>query len=135
MAEVGQLELYLLYREFKNQVERFMLPVKECKQLDAAIDFCRFLRRSRVLQIFKANPQPFPLPVDGYLLESLLCELESEVLRRYRTGDVTPLVDVAELQRINHKLDLIAGQLSLVPGLPKVDTSLPPLRLIEGGAE
>jgi hypothetical protein len=135
MLELGQLELYVLYRETKSQVESFLAPVSECKQLESAICFCRYVRWSGLLKLFKTNPQPHPLPVDGYLLESVINELESEVLRRYQTGDVKPRIDAAQLERINHKLDLIAGQLSLVPGLPKVDTKLPPLRIIQGGAE
>ena len=135
MPEMGQLELYLLCRETKSRLLAFAQLVAECKQLDAAADFCRYVRNSGLLSLFKQNPQPSPLPVDGYLLEADVNELWQSVMNRFRTGEVQPQVDVAELQRISHKLDLIAGVLSKFPNLPKVDMQAPPLRVIEGGRD
>ena len=134
MGEVDEVAWHVLYRETNSRLDGLRLSVQECKGLDAALDFCRFLRWSGILKLLCAHSCSGPLPVDGPLLEWKASELMQEVQERFRSGDVQPHIDVAELARINYKLDLIAGQLSQVPTLPKVDAKGVPLRLMQGGA-
>ncbi|MDB6022259.1 MAG: hypothetical protein JWQ04_2116 [Pedosphaera sp.] len=54
------------------------------------------------------------LPVGGHLLASNADELQRAVEPRCRAADVQPKADLAELERISNKLDLIAGQSSQV---------------------
>jgi len=132
MADVSQVDLHVLCRETRTRLDAYSRAVQECKSLDAALDFCRFVTWSGLVQILKAHSNTGVLPIDGSHIEWKVRELQRQIQERYVSGDVKPQVDVAELERINYKLDLIAGQLSHLP-LPKVDIAAVPLRLIEGG--
>jgi len=51
--------------------------------------------------------------------------LENAVTERYRTNNIQPQIHMTELERINHKLELIAGQLARTgnparPGTPEL---------------
>lgn len=132
MVELGQTELHVLWRETNSRLDSFALGVKECKGLDYALDFCRFVHWSGIIEIFKINAQPYPLLVDGSLTQYKVEELQRDIRARYISGDVQPHIDVAELQRINYKLDLIAGRLSYLP-VPAIEDTGQPLILMDGG--
>jgi hypothetical protein len=138
MSEPSEFEWHILWRETNSRLDALSRSVAECKNLDGALDFARWLQFSGLVKFFKYHAHDFQHPqsghfqVDGALIETKIAQLIRDIQDRYRTGDVQPHISAADLERINYKLDLIAGQLSYLP-LPKVDISAPPLRVIEGG--
>jgi len=139
MCEVSELDMHLVWRETNSRLDTLARSVAECKNLEGALDFCRWLQGSGLIRIFKTHahelhwPQSRHFRVDGSLIDSKVSDLMREIQDRYRTGNIQPRVDMAELERISYKLDLIAGQLSYLP-VPQVDISAPPLRVIQGGS-
>jgi hypothetical protein len=117
------------WRETSNQLHSHKRLVAEGKYLEEAHDFCRYVLNSGMLSIFEASPQAFPLKVDAAFLRWQAEELTREIQDRYRKGKNTPTVEFSEIQSINRKLDLIAGQLAKVSNLPRQDG--PELRIVE----
>jgi hypothetical protein len=114
---IGLLPPGILYRR-----------VQEGKDLDSANDFVRYVFWSGLIDLFKANANPFPLPIDGALTEWKVKELLHNVQERFRTGDQRPRMEMTELEAINRKLDLIAGHVSKLNIMPEQ-----PFRIIDGG--
>lgn len=125
--------LHILYRETMNRLAIHARRVSEGKDLQAAVEFARFVRFA-LAPICKANPARGPLPVDGYLLQHTASELENAVTERYRTNNQQPQIHMTELERINHKLELMAGQLArMIPTTATPDT--PALTVISDTTE
>jgi len=114
-----------MWREINSRLDTYSKQVAECRNLDAALDFCRFVFWSGLLDLLKRNSCTGPLTVDGPLLAYKVAELQGEIQRRFSAGDTQPSVNLTELCRINHKLDLIAGQLAHLP--VKAHFEIPPL--------
>jgi hypothetical protein len=138
MAE-WSLNLARMWRETSNRLEALDAAVQEAKQLEEALNFTRFVFWSGLLQLFKENPQPFPLKVDGAFLEWKCKELQQKVQERYRLNDGKMHIDETQIAAINRKLDLIAGHLQKYsPPLTEqtanvVDPSEAALRVLQGG--
>lgn len=105
-----------MFREINSRVDRYTKEVAEGLNLDAALDFCRFVFWSGLLDLLKRNSCTGPLTVDGPLLAWKVGVLQGEIQRRFSSGDNQPNTNLTELSRINHKLDLIAGHLAQLPG-------------------
>lgn len=112
---ITQVELHRLFREINSRLDRHLKEADEGLNLDAALDFCRFVFWSGLLELLKRNSCSVPLTVDGPLLAYKVGQLQGEIQRRFSSGDSQPNTNLTELSRINHKLDLIAGQLSHSP--------------------
>ena len=139
MAE-SSLNMARLWRETNNRLESLDVAVQEAKQLEEALNFTRFVFWSGLLDLFKANPQPFPLKVDGAFLEWKCKELQQKVQERYRLNDGKPHIEETQLNAINRKLDLIAGHLQkFTPPLTAtpdaVDSADTALRVLQGGVQ
>lgn len=130
-----------IWRETSNRIESLDTAVQEGKKLEEALNFCRFVFWSGLLQLFRENPQPAPLKVDGPFLEWRLKELQQKVQDRYRLNDGQPHIDETQLSAINRKLDVIAAHVSkLSPPLTAttadaVDASEAALRVLQGGLQ
>jgi hypothetical protein len=136
----SSLNLARIWRETLTRLESLDVAVQEAKRLDEALDFTRFVFWSGLLQLFKENPQPFPLKVDGPFLEWKCKELQSKVQERYRLNDGAPHIEETQLNAINRKLDIIAGHLQkfsppvMEPTANVVEPVETALRVLPGGA-
>jgi hypothetical protein len=133
MGEPDAVTWHQLERAINRQLDDYGVQVQECKALESALCFARFVRNSGLVKLLKFHASDGPLPCDGALTEFKASQLEHAVTERYRLGDSAPHVEMCELQAINRKLDLLAGQIAYVLPVAKVDVSAPPLRIIEGG--
>jgi len=98
-----------------NRLDLHARRVSEGKDLQPAVEFARYVIWA-VVGLCKATPQKDPLTVDGHLLEHTARQLERAVTERYRTNNTQAAVSLTELEKLNHKLDLLAGQMArMVP--------------------
>jgi len=122
-----------LWRETLTRLDVLSRRVQEGKDLDAAKEFCQYLLWSGIIKLLKENPSPEPIPCDGYLVEHLANGLHSRVMDRYRTNDISPQIELTELEKINRNLALIAGRLAQV--MPLKTDSAPALYVLPGGQD
>jgi len=125
--------LHWLYRETMNRLDLHARRVAEGRDLQAAKEFASYVTFSGLVKLFKAFPQPEPLKVDGYLLEHAAKELTYLVTERYRTNNTQAQIGMTELEKINHKLELIAGHMARA--IPAHPAEPPAFTVISGGAE
>lgn len=112
---VHEAEYHLCWQQAINQLERLHNRVKEGHDLEAAVEFARWLRASRLAEILAPHDNNGCLKVDSAFLRWKTNELESAVCERYARGQNAPKGESSQLEQINHKLDLIAGRLARVP--------------------
>jgi len=116
-------EIHLMWLNTSTQIERYQARVNEGVELMAASEFGRWLRFSGFLKVFERSPQPPPLEVDAKQLKLKLEKLLSdcgEKLQQDRPG----YVPVSALERVNHKLDLIAAHVAgMTPRLAEATQS------------
>jgi hypothetical protein len=111
VAEIDQVKLHRLWEESTRVVEWLSALVCECKAVDTASLFGRWLRFSGVLELLEANPQPWPLVVDGKRLRRSVDDLIFECGELYRTGKANARYAQSDIAEINRKLDVIVGGL------------------------
>ena len=125
-----RVENYVLARDTLAELRKHARRVKECKGLDEAIEFARYLRQSGILKLLKANPQDAPLPVDGAFIEWTAEELERSVRAQYVKPSTPKSVAFCEVEKIRENLDLIAGVVAqLLPRRESVPG--PVLRIVD----
>jgi len=127
-----------------NETTRFMETIhREVREGKSVMDWSRYgrwLRFSGILEILEANPQPFPLEVNGKALRAKVEDLLSDCGEKFRTGKADPTYVQSDIAEINRKLDVIAAHVgkfaSPTNQTPDVDAATAPaLRVIEGGAQ
>jgi len=109
------INLWRIYSETMNRLDRFDRCVQEGRSLEEALDFTRWLFFSGIITLCEMNPQPHPLKVDGALLRWKCSDVQRKVQERFRLNDLAPHVGASELQTLHDKLDTIAGFLSRFP--------------------
>jgi len=119
-AMVPSVEFFVLARQTQNRLEVLARDVSECKSVDEAANFCRWLSAAGVLNLLEKNPQPDPLPVDGSALRKLAARILSECGDLYRQGKATPRYAASDIAEINRKLDIIAAHIGGIAGPPAV---------------
>lgn len=133
--DAGPVDFSWLWREAFNLLGRYENAVRQGESLEAAADFARFVIWSRICNILQEHNSPGPLKVDSALLYWKAEELLRSVQEQWQRKGVVPPAHKSQIEAINHKLDLIAGQLarmSPAPAAPAVDAAAP-LLVIEGG--
>jgi len=106
------LALYAgLYRETLFKLERHEKLAREGKALEDAIAFARFVQWSCIVPILKAYPSERP-KIDGAHLQWRAEELERTCQSFWLGNGTVPAVQLAELEAIHDKLDLIAGHIA-----------------------
>jgi len=96
----------------------------------AALDFARYVRRSGIPELLNEYGR------DGAKLRWLADQIVEEVQDRFRRNDTGANLHGAEVATIDHKLDLIAGQLARLvasPSLAVRELPAPDLRIVERG--
>jgi len=133
------VQLHVLWRETNREVDSLTQAVSECKSVDQASSFGRWLRYSGVLQILEAHPAPFPLIVDGKALTKKVTDLIYECGELYKGGKHDPRYAASDIAEINRKLDILAahiGQSSpplMATTTDAGDAAEPVLLVLQGG--
>jgi len=106
------LQLHKLWRETNNYVERLTSDARECKGVNAASDFVRWLQWTGLLQVLLACESPMPLPVRGADLKLKVKKRNETCNELYQDGKATPRYTESDIAEINRKLDLIAAHVA-----------------------
>lgn len=112
VVEIETVKIAWVYKEVVNMISRYRKLVREGKDLDAALAFSTFIQWSGLLGIFKECASSNPVKIDGVFCEYLTNELAESVREIFRSGKVKPNFEMSEIEKIDHKLDLIAGYLA-----------------------
>jgi hypothetical protein len=131
-------QLHWLWNETRRQLERYATRADEGVDLQAAMDFARWIQFSGLIRLFRDNPQSEPWKVDGELIDRLVRTLImdcGEFLKLNTPG----FVRVSQIEAVSHKLDLMASQLAklsppVFPETAEAGTAPPALQVISGGA-
>jgi len=106
-----ELDRHILYKETVYQLSLYEQASRTGQFLEAAHAFTTYVINARIPHFLRKYPAAGTLKVDGAFLEWKVRELKSEVQRQYVEGKA-PGVPMGELGAINHKLNLIAGELA-----------------------
>jgi len=134
------VNLHRVWSETTRFLETIHREVREGKSVMEWSRFGRWLRFSGVLEILEANPQKFPVEVNGKALRAKVEDLLSDCGEKFRTGKADPTYAQSDIADINRKLDIIARHVATIspPAIktPEVDAATAPaLRVIEGGVK
>ena len=131
-------KLHWLWKETVSRLRRLDARAREGKFVDEASEFARWVKFSGLLWVFTAFQAPPPLEVSPKEVERLITEILFDCEAHWKNEPRGPWVEKSELESINHKLDLVASQLSkLSPPVTETASAvqiLPALRVIQGGA-
>jgi len=114
----------------KFQLETYARRVREGKDLMAALDFCRFLSRAGLANLLTESG------LEGARMRERIETLQTDIQERFQKNEIGGRLEGQDVLTIDHKLDLIAGQLSRLvasPSLAVRELPAPELRVIEGG--
>jgi len=105
-------EMFVLARQTENRLLTLQRDVSECKSVDEAANFTRWLHASGVLALIERFTTGGNLPVNGPALRKLSETILSECGELYKDGKATPRYAASDIAAINHKLDLIAAHIA-----------------------
>ena len=107
---------FRIAREIAARIETLSKRVREGKDLYAAKDFCSFIQWSGILTLLEQKASlGDPLPVDGKGLRRDVEKLAMLVCDKFKDNSKTVTLEMSALESIQHRLDLIAGQLARIP--------------------
>lgn len=128
----------LCYGAILYRLDDLQAAVNQGCEIDTAIFFARFLLNSRILTILEETGMEGRFPrTDLALMRWKAEELQRSVQELWRTGKAVPAPEVATLQALGRKLDLIAGHVAklAVPDVKQpTPRTEPELRVMEGVA-
>jgi len=107
-----KVEMFNLARQTENRLLALQGDVAECKSVDEASNFTRWLSTSGILAMLEMFSTDGSLPVNGPALRKLAEKILSDCGDLYRSGKATARYQSSDIAAINHKLDLIAGRLA-----------------------
>lgn len=111
MPKTLTLEMCVLARQTENRLLVLARDVSECKSVDEAANFTRWLSSSGVLSLLERFSTGGPLPVDGKSLRKLSEKIYSDCCDLFRNGKATPRYAASDIAEINRKLDIIAAHI------------------------
>lgn len=139
---VDKHTLAWLFRETMTKLEVYARRVDEGKDVQAASEFARWVRMSGLVKLFAANPQGEPLAIDAKRVETQIDTILTGCARQWKAGAVGK-VELAAIEAISQKLDLIAGHVAKLSPFVAVahtetasDDALPlptTFRIVNGG--
>jgi len=115
MPESLATEMFVLSRQTENRLLVLQRDVSECKSVDEAANFTRWLQASGVLSLLERFETDGSLPVAGKALRKLAGAILSECGELYKDGKATPRYAASDIAEINRKLDIIAHRISQTP--------------------
>ena len=116
-------EIWWCWNETKNRLETFHRRVQEGRDVQAAVDFARFIQQCGLIKLFEEHSQPEPLKIDGAFIRWKAEELERCCTERFRTNSSEPTLTAAYLQSLHEKIDLMAGYLSKLTVSPALSVT------------
>jgi hypothetical protein len=116
--------MYWLCNETNSRLNSLAERVKEGKDLEAALEFARYLLNSGLCDLLDAHKVEGALPVRSNAIRSKAEKLQRDVCLRYETRDTKPHVEESDLVQIRRELADLRAQ---------IGAQSPPLRVIEGG--
>jgi len=132
----SSIAIYKLARETSNRIDVLQERVSEGQDLQAAKEFCSYLRWSGIIRLIRSFEPVGQLTIDTAHIEWKFEQLESLTHGQSRQPSKVVSLQMSQLQAMNHKLDLIAGHVAKIspPAIETVDPGQPSgLRVIEGG--
>jgi len=141
-------DLHKLWEETKLELLACQQRAREGVFVDEASGFARWVQFSGLLDLFKVYPQTGILEVSEPVLRTLVTDVLFECDCFWKKEGGGPWVARSEVEKLNHKLDVVMAQLGRVLASPETSVtrdeaaaasevagSLPPaLRVIAGGA-
>jgi len=109
VVSIGIPELAWIYRETERFLRVHATRLRENIGVKEASEFARWLEFSGLLKLFDKNPQPEPHKVDGPALRKMVQEVIMDCGERFGKSLPDGCLGVSEVERLNHKLDVIAG--------------------------
>lgn len=103
---------HVLWRETRDNLERYRERVSTGVDLDGALAFAKFVLWSGLPRVLAPYDNQGIWKVDSAHLGWLAKELQRDVQERYRKGKTQPDAPLTQLEAIHHKLDLLAGHVS-----------------------
>jgi hypothetical protein len=106
---------FQIAREIAARLDTLRMRANEGKSLHEAKDFVAFLKWSGLLSLLEthsATSYETDLPIDGSFLRQKADDVLQLVNDRFRENPSELNVSMTALERLNHKLDLIAGQVA-----------------------
>jgi len=136
-----QHKYHLLYEQTKLKLDVYRQRVRDCKDIQAASEFARWLRTSGLVRLFEMNPLAAPLRVNGSGMDAEIGDLILLCGEQWKRG-AERVVEVSEIERLNYKVDVLADALrGLLPSNVHASVTsrpvLPPVLLsdVEGGSK
>ncbi len=108
------VSMYRLARETLARVEILTTRAREGKDLMPAKEFASYLEWSGVLRMLLDSEQSPDLPFDGRMIKKRNDQLLEIVHDQFKLNSKEVSLSLSQAEMINHRLDLIAGQLSKV---------------------
>lgn len=135
--ELDAVTLFTIARETSSRIETLHARAREGKDIQAAKDFASYVQWSGLLKLIQVQTANLPeaLKFDGELLAWKHKELLSTVHSQSKTLSKVVSIEYAQLEAVNHKLDLIAAHVSkLSPPIAETsEVGSPALHVIAGG--
>jgi len=135
--------LHILWRETSNRIEVLQGRVNEGLDVDAASEFCRWLRFSGILKLLESAPDDNLLPCKGLKLSLQVQTLTSdcgEYYAKHERCNTKPPAQIprSELESINAQLAQLRTDLAKISP-PTIETvylgEQSGFRVIEGGVQ
>ena len=107
-------------------------------ELEPALNFCRYVLWSGLIELCNQNScSDTGLEISGANLQTRAKDLQESIQLRFVKNNKGLDIRPTELEKINHKLDLIAGRISQLSPLQtdtaKEGITQPSLQVIQGG--
>lgn len=132
-------KLHCMWSHTMLRLQQYLTRIKEGKDVMAASEFARFVRNVGLVDLFSVNATDGPLMVSGAKVDAL-CSAVLQGCADAWNNRSAPTVELAAVERINHKLDVIAAHLARVSSPPLTEptanagnASEPVLRVLQGG--
>jgi len=138
-----QVFLHVLWRETSNRIEVLQGRVNEGLDVDAASEFCRWLRFSGILKLLESAPDDNRLPCKGLKLSQQVQKLTEdcgEYYAKHERCNTKPPAQIphSQLEAINAQLAQLRTDLAKISP-PNIETVYPAIpagfHVIEGGVQ
>lgn len=110
-SDAEAVQHHILWRETCSTLRAYRERVHAGLDLDAALTFARFVFWAGLAKVLAPFDNDGPCKVDSTHLAWLAAEVQDEVQERYRSGASKEEPNRTQWEKVNHKLDMIAGQL------------------------
>ena len=130
--------LHVLYCQTQQKLQTYWNRVQECKDVQQASEFARWLETSGIVRLLTDNPQGEPLPVDGAAVHRKIQDLLFLCSEKWKGGAVK-VVELSEVEKLSQKIDSLADTVDRLKGTKTVEIYSEPIlplpRLLANGGK